>query len=776
MTMATSTRQPEAARAVELSVAGMTCAACATRIERKLNKLDGVAASVNYATENATVQAQPHIDVEQLVAQVERAGYTARPVERAEWDADERPGEDRVRYLWRRLIAALLIGAPLADLSITLALVPSLRFPGWQWVLLAMTVPVVTWCAWPFHHKAFTAARHGASSMDTLVSVGIIAASCWSTYAVFTHGETGHNVGGIWGLIFEPGGSVYLDVAVGVTIFVLAGRMFEAKAKRSAGGALRALAELGANEVVVLSEHNSESTIPVARLRVGDRFVVRPGETIATDGTVESGACAVDSSSMTGESVPAEIAEGDAVVGGTVALGGRLVVRAERVGADTQLAQLVELVERAQADKAGVQRLADRISAVFVPAVFALAVLTFGAWMLLDGALEQSFGAGLAVLIIACPCALGLATPTALLVASGRGAQLGVFIKGHQALESARAIDTVVLDKTGTLTTGQMSVVGMRPAEGVTRASLLADAGAVEHASEHMAARAITAYAREELGELPEVAWFSSMSGLGATGFVDSHEVLIGSVRMVRDAGISLPAELDDVRADWERSGRTTVVAARDGAVTGLFALADTARTSAADAVSGLRGLGLRTVLLTGDTEATAQVVGATVGVDEVIAEVLPADKAAVIERLQSQGRTVAMVGDGVNDAPALARADLGLAVVTGTDVAISAADVILVRTDLHVVPTAVGLARATLRTIRGNLAWAFGYNVAAVPIAAFGLLNPLIAAGAMALSSLFVVSNSMRLRRFGQHADARQRAAAEPAVQREEKSASMVR
>ncbi|MHA6798397.1 heavy metal translocating P-type ATPase [Bounagaea algeriensis] len=753
-------------RAVELAVGGMTCAACAARVERKLNKLDGVSASVNYATENAAVQAPAEVDVEQLVAQVEKAGYTARPVRRDHPDEeDAQPDADRVRYLWRRLVVALLLGVPLADFSITLALVPSLRFPGWQWGLVLLTLPVVTWCAWPFHHKAFTAARHGTSSMDTLVSVGIIAASCWSFYAAFAYGDVERAADGVLGLVLEPGGALYIEVAVAVTIFVLAGRMFEAKAKRTAGGALRALAELGASEVVVVAGDGSESTVPVSQLRVGDRFVVRPGETVATDGVVESGAATVDSSSMTGESVPAEVAAGDAVIGGTVALGGRLVVRADRVGSDTQLAQLVDLVERAQTDKAGVQRLADRISGVFVPAVFALAALTFGGWMLAGGGVETAFGAALAVLIIACPCALGLATPTALLVASGRGAQLGVFIKGHQALESARAVDTVVLDKTGTVTTGRMSVVDVRATGDAEE--LLRHAGAVEHASEHVVARAIAEHAADAVGRLPEVADFAGLAGLGARGAVEGHEVLVGSRRLLSEEGVELPAELDEVRQQWEGAGRTTVCVARDGAAVGLFALADGVRASAGPAVAELRALGPRTVLLTGDNEATARSVAGAIGVDEVIAEVLPADKAAVVERLQGQGRTVAMVGDGVNDAPALARSDLGLAVVTGTDVAIGAADLVLVRTDLHVVPTAVRLARATLGTIRGNLAWAFGYNVAALPVAAFGLLNPLVAAAAMALSSLLVVSNSMRLRSF---TDAGGRRAAD--VQRAEASA----
>ncbi|MGH3438914.1 MAG: heavy metal translocating P-type ATPase, partial [Sciscionella sp.] len=662
--------------------------------------------------------------------------------------ADE-PGSDRVRYLWRRLVVALLLGTPLGDLSITLALVPSLRFTGWQWVLLAMTIPVVTWSAWPFHHKAFTAARHGTSSMDTLVSLGVIASTCWSLYTIFGNNGAGEPTDGVWGLIFAPGGSVYLDVAAGVTTFVLAGRLFEAKAKRSAGGALRALAALGARDVAVLREDEREHRIPIDQLRVDDRFVVRPGETIATDGEVLAGACAVDTSAMTGESMPSEVSEGDAVTGGTVALSGMLVVRAARVGTDTQLSQLVRLVERAQTDKAAVQRLADRISGVFVPTVVTLAALTFVGWFLASGSAQQAFSTGLAVLIIACPCALGLATPTALLVASGRGAQLGVFIKGHQALESARAIDTVVLDKTGTLTEGRMSVVDLRAVGGVARATLLGYAAAVENASEHVVARAISAVASEELAQLPAVTGFRSLAGLGAGGSVDGHQVLIGSSKLFADNGVAVPEELATPLADWERAGRTTVLVAADDVAIGALALADTVKPSAAPAVAALRKLGMRTVLLTGDNSGTARAVAEEVGIDEVVADVLPSDKAVVIEKLRAEGRTVAMVGDGVNDAPALAGANLGLAVVTGTDVALGAADLILVRDNLDVVPTAIRLARATLGTIRGNLAWAFGYNLAALPLAAFGLLNPLIAAGAMALSSLLVVSNSLRLRNF---------------------------
>ncbi|HEX4223107.1 MAG TPA: heavy metal translocating P-type ATPase [Pseudonocardiaceae bacterium] len=735
-------------RTVELVVGGMTCAACAARVERKLNKLDGVTATVNLATERATVDHPASVDVERLIAEVEKAGYQARRHEPEATD-DAKAEAATVKSLWHRLIVALLLSAPLGDLSITLALVPALRFPGWQWLLLAMTIPVATWCAWPFHRVALRNARHLSTSMDTLVSVGITASVVWSIYTIFFNNGAGEATDGVWGLVFRPGGAIYLDVAAGVTTFLLAGRLFEAKARRRAGGALRALAALGAKDVAVLDAEGTESRVAIGHLRVGQDFVVRPGETIATDGVVRGGHCAVDTSTMTGESMPVEVGEGDAVTGGTIALHGRLVVTATRVGADTQLAHLVRLVEQAQTDKAGIQRLADRICGVFVPVVFGLAALTLLGWLLTDHPLQQAIGAALAVLIIACPCALGLATPTALLVASGRGAQLGIFIKGHQALESARAIDTVVLDKTGTITHGRMAVAGIKVTADANEADVLRMAGALEEPSEHVVAAAITARARQELATLPEVTDFTSLAGLGVRGVLEGRDLLVGSARLLAEHDVTVPDDLATARADWEATGHTAVLLAVDGLALGVFALADTVKPSAKGAIAQLRAMGLRTVLLTGDNTATARSVAAEVGIDEVIAEVLPDDKAAVIQRLQAEGHSVAMVGDGVNDAPALARADLGLAVVSGTDVALGAADLILVRDDLDVVPGALTLARSTLRTIHGNLAWAFGYNVAALPLAAFGLLNPLIAGGAMALSSLFVVSNSLRLRRF---------------------------
>jgi heavy metal translocating P-type ATPase len=735
---------------VTLGIGGMTCASCAARIQRVVGRLGDVTATVSYATEQAVVTVEPgsDLDTTTLVGAVERLGYTATPVVRdrpRSGGTDDRRAE---RASWRRLAVALLALAPLGDLSLALSLAPALRFPGWQWVLVVLAAPVVTWCAWPFHRRAILAARHGTSSMDTLVSLGVIAATGWSLYSMTVHGDD-EPAGSIGGLLFAPGGSIYLDVAAGVTAFVLAGRLLETRARHRAGEALAALAALGAREAAVVDDDGTERRVPVDLLVEGDRVVVRPGETVAVDGVVLEGVAALDTSAVTGESVPAEVALGDTVTGGTTTVGGRLVVRATRVGRDTQLAHLQTLVERAQNDKAGVQRLADRISAVFVPVVVVLATLTLGGWLAGGAEAERAVAAGLAVLIIACPCALGLATPMALMVASGRGAQLGVFLKGHHALESAGAVDTVVWDKTGTLTTGRARVVDAVAAAGVERRELIGLAAAVERASEHPLATAVVAQARDEDITIGAVEGFTSLSGLGATGTVGVRAVVVGSPRLLHSEGIAMPAEIEAAREAAEQAGRTCVGVAADGAMLGLVVLADTVKASAPGAVAALAALGLRSVLVTGDNRATAEAVAASVGITEVIAEVLPEDKASVVERLQAQGRSVAVVGDGVNDAPALARADLGLGVVTGTDVALGAADVVLVRDDLDAVPTAVRLARAGLRTVRGNLAWAFGYNVAALPLAAAGLLNPLIAAGAMALSSLLVVTNSLRLRRF---------------------------
>jgi cation-transporting P-type ATPase A/B/Cu+-exporting ATPase len=741
----TATSTAQAARRVDLAVGGMTCAACAARVERKLNKLDGVQASVNYATGRASVLTAT--DESLLVRTVRGAGYQAELIgpTAAPEQQDQR---DHSRELWRRLVVSLLLFLPLCDLSILFTVMPQLRFAGWQWLLLGLSLPVVGWAAWPLHRAALRGARHGSSSMDTLVSIGITAATCWSLHAMFFSDPP--PAAGFWALL-RPEGALYLEVAAGVTAFVLAGRYFEAKAKRRAGDALRALAELGAKTVTAVLDDGSHREIPVEELRPGQRFLVRPGSTVATDGRVVSGRSALDRSSMTGESAPVEATAGDEVIGGTVALHGHLVVEATRVGPDTKLAAMVRLVEQAQSGKAAVQRLADRISAYFVPAVLVLAALTALCWLLVDGSAGRAFTAALAVLVIACPCALGLATPTALMVASGCGARRGIFIKGYQALESTKSIDTVVLDKTGTVTLGRMSVVGIECAPDVDRGAVLRWAGAVEAVSEHAAAAAISTLARDELGTLPDVERFVGVPGLGARGSVDGREIVVGRAKLFHDSGWPIPDQLDRQRRDWEQQGRTAVLVGCDGSAVAVVALADLVKPSAAGAVARLHRLGLRTVLVTGDNAITARTVAAEVGIDDVVAEVLPDQKVEVVRDLQRAGRAVAVVGDGVNDAPALATADLGMAVGTGTDIAMNAAELILVRDDLAVVPDAIVLARATLRTIRGNLVWAFGYNLAAIPLAALGWLNPLIAGAAMALSSCFVVSNSLRLRRFSE-------------------------
>jgi P-type Cu+ transporter len=744
-----------APREVDLSVRGMTCAACAARVEKKLNEIGSVSATVNFATERATVTAPASVPVQVLIEAVERAGYGADVLDRGPGSdfaagdaASGGPDADRVSYLRHRLILALVFFIPLSDLSVLLSLFPSYRFPGWQWTLVALAAPVVIWAAWPFHQAALRNARHGSVSMDTLVSLGITAACGWSVYAMFVLDRGQARVSAWYLLLHASGGGIYLEVAASVTTFLLAGRLYEAKARRDAGDAMRELAAAAARDACVLSDDGTERRVPAADLAAGQRFVVRPGERIAADGEVEFGQSAVDRSMMTGESTPAEAAEGDLVTAGTVVVTGRLVVRAVKVGSDTQLAHLVALVEQAQSQKAAIQRLADRICTVFVPAVLAASCLTLAGWLLAGGTAESSFSAALAVLIIACPCSLGLATPAALMVACGRGAQLGIFIKRYEALEASRAVDTVVLDKTGTVTTGVMAVTGVLPA-GVSREVLLRHVGAVEQASEHPVAAAISQEAYNEVGPLPQAAGFAAMPGLGARGSVDGHEVIVGREGLLRQAGMTVPASVADQCRRWEQAGRTTVLAGWDGQVRGAVAIADTVKPSAAAAVAELRRLGLRTVLLTGDSQATAEAVAAAVGTDEVIATALPDRKVAVIAGLQAEGHRVAMVGDGVNDGPALAVADLGLALGTGTDVAITAADLILLRDDLGAVPDAIALARGTLATIRGNLTWAFGYNIAAIPLAAAGFLNPLIAGAAMAASSAFVVGNSVRLRRF---------------------------
>ena len=755
---------PAATAEIELAVRGMTCAACAARVERKLNSLDAVSATVNFATERATVLAPPGVTTATLIAAVEQAGYAAvavrAPAGTAGTGADAATGADagsaggddydQAAYLRRRLIVAAIFFFPLSDISMALSLFPSIRFAYWQWVLIGLAAPVVGWAAWPFHRAAWRGLRHGTLSMDTLVSLGITASCGWSLYAMFVLDAQAERHGARYELLHASGGGIYLEVAAAVTTFLLGGRFFEARARRTAGEAMRELAATGASEVCVLDADGSQRRVPVAELRQGDTFLVRPGEKIAADGTVVFGQSAVDRSMMTGESVPVDAVTGDSVVGGTVALTGRLVVRADRVGEDTQLANLIRLVERAQAQKAAIQRLADKISGVFVPAVLVLAAATLAGWLAAGSPVQHAASAALAVLIIACPCALGLATPAALVVACGRGAKLGIFIKGYQALESSRSIDTVVLDKTGTVTTGTMTLTGLVTADGTSRAELLSLAGAVEQASEHAVAAAITAAARAEddgPGQLPQPDDFVALPGLGARGTVGGIPVTIGRARLLADAGLVTPAGLAVQAAAWEEAGLTTVLAGWDGQARGVLAVADAVKPSAAPAVAELRRLGLRTVLLTGDNEATGQAVGALAGVDEVIAGALPADKAAVIEAMRASGHAVAMVGDGVNDGPALAAASLGIALGSGTDVAMSAADLILLRDDLMAVPESIRLARGTFRTIRRNLTWAFGYNVAAIPLAAAGFLNPLIAAAAMTLSSAFVVWNSLRLR-----------------------------
>jgi Cu+-exporting ATPase len=753
-----SSRAGACAARVELAIGGMSCSSCAARIEKRLSRLDGVTATVNFATEVADISYDPAVvGPEDLVAAVEATGYSARlpqPVAEPASSASvqQEPVDDEADALWRRLLVSAVLTVPV----VAMAMVPGLQFRFWQWLSLTLASPVVVWGAWPFHRAAAMNARHRAATMDTLISIGVAAAFGWSVWALFFGGagEPGTRMAFRW-LAYGQAGrpEIYREVAAGVTTLILLGRFFEARAKRRSGVALRALLALGAKDVAVLRD-GVEMRIPVDQLVVGDRFVVRPGEKIATDGVVEDGTSAVDASMLTGESAPVEVGPGDAVTGATVNAGGRLVVRATRVGADTALAQIARLVTAAQSGKAPVQRLADRVSAVFVPVVIGLALVTLAGWLIAGAGAQAAFTAAVAVLIIACPCALGLATPTALLVGTGRGAQLGVLIKGPQVLESTRAVDTIVLDKTGTVTTGRMALVEVIPGVGTDREQVLRLAGAVEAASEHPIGAAIAAAATAEVGPLPDVKAFSASAGLGVTGTVEGHQVLAGRAQhltghLTGRATAAVSDRLDGARQEAEKAGRTPVLVAWDGQVRGVLVVADTPKPTSRQAITALRGLGLQPVLLTGDNARTAHAVAAAVGIEEVIAEVLPADKVDVVKRLQADGRVVAMVGDGVNDAAALAQADLGLAIGTGTDAAIEASDLTLVGGDLRAAADAIRLSRRTLDVIRGNLFWAFAYNVAALPLAIAGLLNPLVAGAAMAFSSVFVVSNSLRLRRF---------------------------
>jgi Cu+-exporting ATPase len=731
---------------LELDIGGMTCASCANRIERKLNRIPGVEATVNYATEKARIRTTAELTPAELISVVESAGYTAAvpaPPATEPVGGPTSPGDTETSSLRRRLLISAVLALPVAVLS----MIPALQFTNWQWLALTLAAPVAVWGAWPFHRAAYVNARHGAATMDTLISVGVLAAFGWSLYALFfgTAGEPGMRM--TFTLFGSAhGDELYLEVAAAVTVFILAGRYFEARAKRDSGAALRALLELGAKEAVQLRE-GRETRVPVTALTPGDLFVVRPGEKIATDGIVTDGASAVDLSMLTGESAPVEVGTGDRVVGASVNVGGRLVVEVTRTGADTELARLGRLVEDAQTGKADVQRLADRVSGIFVPVVIGLALVTFVLWLVLDGSTEAAFTAAVATLIIACPCALGLATPTALLVGTGRGSQLGILIRGPQVLEQTRRIDTIVLDKTGTVTTGQMALLDLIPAAGQATDELLRMAAAAEAGSEHPIARAIT-----QAGgvDVPVAESFQSQSGQGVQAMVDGHLVAAGRPDWLKaEWGVALdPASAVAVR-DAEEDGRTAIGVAWDGMARGILVVGDTVKDGSPAAVAEFRKLGLTPVLLTGDNAGAARTVGAATGISDVRAGVDPQGKLDVIRELQADGHVVAMVGDGVNDAAALAAADLGIAMGSGTDAAIAAADITVMRDDLGAASDALRLARRTFGIIKGNLFWAFAYNIAAIPVAMLGLLNPLVAGAAMAFSSVFVVSNSLRLRGF---------------------------
>ncbi|MBS2963536.1 copper-translocating P-type ATPase [Actinocrinis puniceicyclus] len=767
MAGATRAQDPVVSLRTDLDIGGMTCASCAARVERKLNKLDGVTASVNYATEQASVQYPATLSEQDLIAVVEAAGYTAAVPEplvglAGPGDEDAAAGQDAAGAApdtrdtaadpAAALLQRLVISAVLALPVLLMAMIPALQLRNWQWLSLTLAAPVVIWGGWPFHRAAYTNLRHGAATMDTLISLGTLAAFGWSLYALF-FGDAGHEGMRMPFELVASGsgtGAIYLEVASAVVVFILTGRYFEARAKRRSGAALRALLHLGAKDVAVLRD-GRETRVPIGRLALGDLFVVRPGEKVATDGEVVEGRCAIDASLLTGESVPVQVGPGDAVTGATVNAGGRIVVRATRIGAQTQLAQIAQLVVQAQTGKAAVQRLADRVSAVFVPVVVVLAVATLIGWLAAGEGTARAFTAAVAVLIIACPCALGLATPTALLVGTGRGAQLGILIKGPQVLESTRRVDTIVLDKTGTVTTGAMTLLRTVPAAGEREELILRYAGAVESASEHPIAGAVAKAAAERLGDLPAVQRFRNTDGLGVQGVVDGREVVVGRPRMLAEEGIAVPAELEQAHAAAEQQGATAVAVAWDGRARAVLVVGDVVKPGSAQAIARLRDLGLTPMLLTGDNARAARRIAEQVGIapGDVFAEVLPVEKVEQVKRLQAAGKVVAMVGDGVNDAAALAQADLGLAMGTGADAAIEAADLTLVGGDPRALADAIRLSRRTLATIKGNLFWAFAYNVAALPLAAAGLLNPLIAGAAMAGSSLFVVSNSLRLRRF---------------------------